>query len=146
MRQSALLMGFSLFFWTAAVFADDTEIIGRWKTIDDETGEPKSIVEIYAQNGKRFGKITQLFIKPGNNPNPVCDECADDNPRKDQPIQGMVIIKDLVKEGSEFVDGTILDPQNGEVYRCKLWIEEGQLKVRGYIAFFYRTQTWLKVD
>ena len=44
----------------------------------------------------------------------------------------------------EWKDGTILDPENGSVYDCKLWVEGGRLKVRGYVAFFYRTQTWVR--
>ena len=127
-------------------FAQDTSIVGKWKTIDDETKEPKSIVEIYEQNGKYFGQIKELFRKPGEDPDPVCDDCADDDPRKDQPIKGMVIIKDMVQDGDEYEGGTILDAGNGKVYDCKLWVEDGNLMVRGYIAFFFRTQTWLKVE
>jgi len=37
-----------------------------------------------------------------------------------------------------------MDPETGKVYDCKIWLENGQLKVRGYVAFFYRTQTWLR--
>ncbi len=126
-------------------FAQQDPIIGKWKTIDDETHEPKSIVEIYMKDGKFYGRIDSLFRKPGEDPNPICDKCPDDDPRKNQPIKGMVIIKDMVKDGNEYVGGTILDPKKGKIYRCKLWIEDGNLKVRGYIAFLYRTQTWYRV-
>ncbi len=126
-------------------FAQQDPIIGKWKTIDDETHEPKSIVEIYMKDGKFYGRIDSLFRKPGEDPNPICDKCPDDDPRKNQPIKGMVIIKDMVKDGDEYVGGTILDPKKGKIYRCKLWIEDGNLKVRGYIAFLYRTQTWYRV-
>ncbi len=125
--------------------AQQDPIIGKWKTIDDETHEPKSIVEIYMKDGKFYGRIDSLFRKPGEDPNPICDKCPDDDPRKNQPIKGMVIIKDMVKDGDEYVGGTILDPKKGKIYRCKLWIEDGNLKVRGYIAFLYRTQTWYRV-
>jgi uncharacterized protein (DUF2147 family) len=52
----------------------------------------------------------------------------------------------MKKDDGEYVDGDILDPENGKVYRCKLWVEEGKLQVRGYIAFLYRTQTWKPAD
>ena len=120
-------------------------IIGQWKTIDDETNEPKSIVQIYEKNGKFFGEIKELFRKPGEEPDPVCDACDEDDPRYNQKITGMVIIQDLEKDGDEYSGGTILDPNNGEVYTCKLWIEDGSLMVRGYVAFFFRTQTWHRV-
>ncbi len=126
-------------------FAQQDPIIGKWKTIDDETGEPKSIVEIYMRNGKFYGKIDSLFRKPGEDPNPKCDKCPEDDPRYNQPVLGMEIIKDMVKEGDEYVGGTILDPKKGKIYRCKLWLEDGKLMVRGYVAFFYRTQTWYRV-
>lgn len=121
-------------------------ISGKWKTIDDETNEPKSIVRIYEQDGKYSGLIEMLFRKPGENPDPVCDKCPDDDPRKNQPIKGMVIIKDLAENNGEFSGGTILDAGNGKIYKCKLWVEDGKLMVRGYIGFFFRTQTWLKAE
>ncbi len=127
-------------------FAQQDPIIGKWKTIDDETNQPKSIVEIYMRNGKFYGRVDSLFRKPGEDPNPKCDKCPDDDPRKDKLVLGMEIIKDMVKDGNEYTGGTILDPKKGKIYRCKLWIEDGKLKVRGYIAFFYRTQTWYRVE
>ena len=60
----------------------------------------------------------------------------------------MEIIRDMEKDGDEYNDGTILDPSNGKVYECKLWLDEDdsdKLKVRGYVYFFYRTQTWERV-
>jgi len=37
-----------------------------------------------------------------------------------------------------------MDPEDGKVYTAEIWVEEGKLKVRGYVGFFYRTQTWLR--
>ncbi len=136
---------FSLCFISSS-FAQDASIVGKWKTIDDKTGDPKSIVQIYEKDGKYFGQIKELFRKPGEDPDPVCDKCPDDDPRKDQPTKGMIIIKDIVKTSSGYSGGTILDPKEGKIYTCKLWPEDGKLKVRGYIAFFFRTQTWHKVE
>lgn len=119
-------------------------VIGKWKTIDDETGKPKSIVEIYKKNGKVFGKIIEL-INPSE-PDPICDLCEDD--RKNQKITGMEIIRDLEQDDDEWEDGTILDPKKGEVYDCKIWVDKddpNKLQVRGYVLFFFRTQTWERV-
>ncbi|MEJ2053539.1 MAG: DUF2147 domain-containing protein [Calditrichaceae bacterium] len=121
------------------------DITGRWKTIDDETGKEKSIVEIYEQNGKYFGRIDTLFREEGEDPDPVCDKCPEDDPRYNQRITGMVILKDLKKDGNEWKDGRILDPGKGKIYDCKMWLEDGNLKVRGYLFFLYRTQTWYRV-
>ena len=120
-------------------------ILGRWKTIDDETGREKSIVTIYKENGKFYGRVDTLFRLPDEDPNPTCSKCPDDDPRKDKLIKGMIVIKDMVQDGDEWVDGTILDPKKGKIYDCKLWLEDGKLKVRGYLFFLYRTQTWFHV-
>lgn len=120
-------------------------IIGKWKTIDDLSGKPRSIVEIYEKNGKYFGKITQLFLAPGEDQNPVCEKCSESDARFKKPIIDLEIIRDmkLEKDGKTYASGSILDPETGGVYDCKLWLENGQLMVRGYLYFFYRTQTWL---
>ena len=120
------------------------QIVGQWKTIDDTTGEPRSIVEIYKKGNKLFGKILQVLDEAERNK--LCIECKGND--YNQPIEGMVIIKELEKDGKQYEDGTIMDPENGKVYRCKIWIDEDNpnvLNVRGYIAFLYRTQKWIRV-
>jgi uncharacterized protein (DUF2147 family) len=128
----------------ASLSLNAQEIFGKWKTIDDDTGKPRSIVEITKKDGKAYGKILKLFREPGEDLDPNCDECTDY--RKDKRVIGMTIITDMVQDGNEWEDGEILDPKNGKVYDCRLWIEDGKLKVRGYIAFFFRTQTWFPAD
>ncbi len=122
--------------------AAQTSVIGKWKTIDDETGEEKSIVEIYEKNGKVYGKIIKLLQVGPNEPPPVCDKCPDDDTRKDKKILGMEIMRDMKKDGKEYSGGTILKPDTGKIYKCKIWVENNKLMVRGYIGFLYRTQTW----
>ncbi|MBL7939553.1 MAG: DUF2147 domain-containing protein [Flavobacteriales bacterium] len=117
-------------------------IAGRWMTIDDNTGKKRSIVEIKVTNGTASGRIVQLFRGPGEEQDPVCKECTDD--RKGRKVIGLDIIRDMVLSNREWTKGTILDPENGKVYDCKLWVENGTLKVRGYVAFFFRTQTWVR--
>ena len=119
-------------------------ILGRWATYDDETGRKRSIVEISERDGKVFGHIRQLFRDPGEDPDPTCTKCDTDDDRHNKRVIGMEISRGLVRDGEEGADGTILDPKNGSVYDCKLWLEGGKLKVRGYVAFFYRTQTWVR--
>lgn len=126
--------------------ASAQSITGRWKTIDDNTGEPRSIVEITEVGGKVFGKVIRLFPRPDQDPDPVCDKCDSEDPRYNKKIIGMEIIRNLVLQGAEYTNGDILDPENGKVYRSKLWIEGKDLKVRGYWGPFYRTQTWLRAD
>lgn len=117
-------------------------IEGKWKTVDDETNEVKSIVEIAERDGKMYGKIIKLFRSPDEDPDPLCTKCPVDDVRYNKKVLGMEIIKDLVTDQNAYSGGTILDPEVGKVYRCRLWIEQDKLKVRGYWGLFYRTQSW----
>ncbi|APY09399.1 hypothetical protein BWZ20_14270 [Winogradskyella sp. J14-2] len=118
------------------------DILGKWKTIDDETGEPKSVVEIYEKEGKIYGKIVDILTK---NRDAICKKCDGEN--KNQPILGLEIINGLEKDDAIYEGGTILNPENGKVYKCRLKLEEDTdtLQVRGYIAFLYKTQYWKRV-
>ena len=126
---------------TPAVALDS--IVGKWKTVDDKTGKVLSDVEIYPQGDKLFGKITGLAEPNDAQGKPkVCVKCS--GPDKDKPIVGLVIIKDLTASGDRYKGGTILDPEDGKVYKAEVWREAGKLKVRGYLGPFHKTQTWLK--
>jgi len=59
---------------------------------------------------------------------------------------GLVILKDMSPSGDRYKGGTITDPDDGKIYKAEVWIENGQLKMRGYLGIFYRTQTWLKAQ
>ena len=120
------------------------DVIGKWKTIDDETGEAKSIVELYKVGNKLQGKVIQI-LNPAKVDN-VCTLCEDN--RKGKRIQGMIIVKDMVWDVDEWDDGTILDPNKGSIYDCKLWLEndnKDKLYLRGYIGFLFRTQNWYRI-
>ncbi|MBV6643951.1 MAG: DUF2147 domain-containing protein [Cyclobacteriaceae bacterium] len=134
---------------TFALLSNGQSIVGKWKTVDDNSGKTRSEVEIYEKEGLVFGKILKIYTEPGEDPDPICTDCDEDDPRYKQKIIGMEIIRNMKydKKDDEYRDGDILDPENGSVYDCKLWTdEEGNLKVRGYIMFLYRTQTWLRVE
>ena len=119
-------------------------VIGKWKTVDDETGVEKSVVEIVEKNGKISAKIIEIFEV--QNRNRKCDLCKGDD--KDKPILGFTIIKGLTKDGKEYNGGKITDPKNGKSYKCYITLEsKDKLKVRGYIGFALigRTQYWTRV-
>ncbi len=122
------------------------DIFGKWKTIDDETGKVKSVVEIYKKDDKAYGKIVKIFRGPNEEQDPICEVCPGE--RKNKKIIGLEIIQGMEYDADdkEWEDGEILDPEDGKTYDCVIWREGEDLKVRGYVAFFYRTQTWEKVD
>lgn len=121
-------------------------IVGKWKTVDDKTGKVRSIVEIREQNGEVYGKVIQIFRPSYMEQNPKCYECEDD--RKDQYIIGMDVIRNMKWNGSMYKNGNILDPDDGTIYRCEMWLSPNnpnELQVRGYWGIIYRTQTWFRV-
>src|SRR5512136_456639 len=106
--------------------AADPTPVGRWTTIDDDSGKPKSVVRIWEEDGKLKGSIESLILAPGEDPAPKCTKC--DGERKDQPIVGMVILWGLGRDGREWSGGKILDPDNGSTYKCLLEPAEGGAK------------------
>jgi len=95
MKKTTLVSLIILLLSFQVVFSQS--IIGKWKTIDDETGEAKSIVEIYEESGKIYGKVVAI-LNPEKRDG-VCEKCEDD--RKDKPIIGMIIINGLEKDDDE---------------------------------------------
>jgi uncharacterized protein (DUF2147 family) len=131
---------------TVAMAAELTPV-GLWKTIDDKTGKPRSLIRIVESNGE-FSAIVEKGLKEGDTGESVCDKCKDE--RKGKKIIGMTIAKGLKKDGDQYQGGEILDPENGKVYRCKMKLknEGNQLEVRGYIgiSLLGRSQIWNRVE
>ena len=134
-----------LFCITVITSMQSQSVIGKWKTIDDTTGEAKSIVEVFSKSGKIYAKVVDI-LDPATKNN-LCKQCSGED--KNKPILGLIIIKGLSKDGSEYNSGEILDPKNGKLYKCALTLEsKDKLKVRGYIGFSLlgRTQYWHRVN
>lgn len=120
--------------------------VGRWSTVDDATGKVTSVVVMWEENGKLYGKIEKLVNPDPQDPNPRCSRCQGE--MKDKPVVGLRILWALRKDGHQWSGGKVLDPDNGKVYKCYIAMEDGghKLKVRGFIGFslFGRTQVWLR--
>ena len=142
MKRISFLVMVTVFFCAGLVLAAEAPV-GKWNTIDEKSGKVTSEVELYEQGGKLVGKITGLPEPNDAKGKPkICTPCTGAD--KDQPVVGLVIIKDLVLKGDRYKDGTLLDPDDGKIYKGEVWSEEGKLKVRGYLGLFYRTQTWVR--
>lgn len=132
----------------AAAAAAEASPVGLWKTIDDESGKPKSLIRITENGGELSGKIEKLFRAPDQDQDPKCVKC--DGALKDQPIIGMTILTGLKKDGDGYSGGRIIDPASGKTYKSKLSVAEDgkKLNVRGYIGLpvLGRTQIWLREE
>ena len=121
--------------------------IGKWITINDDTNKKKSIVSLYRKDGIMYGKIEKLYPEKGRVANPKCTEC--EGALKNKPVVGLKIVRGMKWNGSVWTGGTIVDPENGETYSAKIWLDPNnskRLKVRGYYGPFYRTQTWVRTE
>ncbi len=141
------LIGGLLLAATGAVMAQATPA-GLWKTIDDDTKAEKSLVRITEAGGIYTGKVEKILT---DKTDAKCTECTD--ARKDQPVQGMVILRDIKldpDDKTQWIGGDILDPNNGKVYKVRIKSADGgkKLEVRGYIGapLLGRTQTWTRVE
>jgi uncharacterized protein (DUF2147 family) len=141
------------FFFAAALLAAGPALaqmtpVGLWRSIDDQTGQARAEISI-KDNGRGGlnGKV-ERSLQAVASPEPNCNLCTDD--RKGQPKIGLEIIRDAKKSGSEplWEGGTILDPENGKLYKLRLSPQDGgkTLQVRGYIGPFFRTQLWQRVQ
>ena len=124
-----------------------TSPVGLWKTIDDDGKTEKSLVRITEVGGVLTGTIEKVF--DGAKQDAKCDLCSDD--RKNKPIVGMAIIRNVKQDADDkalWGGGEILDPNTGKIYRTRLKPVDGgkKMEMRGYVAFMYRTQTWLRVE
>lgn len=121
--------------------------VGSWKTVDDKTGQVKSIVKISSSGGKLYGTVTKLY--PGALT--ICSACSGN--LKNKPILGMTVMYGLTQDSpnsNSWSGGRIMDPKSGSVYKCSLTVSaDGKsMNVRGYIgvSLFGRSQTWYKVS
>lgn len=131
----------------AAMASAQTTPVGLWKTIDDDGKTEKSLVRITESGGVLTGTIEKVFDPAKQDAK--CEKCADD--RKDKPVLGLTILRNVKQDAGDkehWTGGEILDPNSGKTYKARLTPIEGgkKMEMRGYIAFFYRTQVWQRVE
>ena len=114
---------------------------GTWVNIDDETGQAKSEIELYVEQGKLYGRVLRLLLPEDQGKK--CVNCKGSD--KNKPIEGLLIVRGLSRDDSAWTDGKIMDPANGKSYDCTIRLEDpNTLNVRGFLGFSFlgRTQVW----
>jgi uncharacterized protein (DUF2147 family) len=152
MTQHKLLRGFAVVLlgmvaaWSGAAQQLSPKLqsaIGHWQVVNSD-GSKGGKVDTYLVNGKLFGKVTA--VRPGRTPKDTCDKCSGEY--KNQPILGMVLMRDFHPDGDDWVEGTVVDPENGKEYKGKIWaVGNDALKMRGYIgiSILGRTESWVRL-
>ncbi|HEU5292899.1 MAG TPA: DUF2147 domain-containing protein [Cyclobacteriaceae bacterium] len=119
-------------------------VVGKWMTYNEQTGSPLSMIEIKESGSGIEGKVVKIFLEPFQGEDPICIKCNGE--RKNKKVIDMNFLWGFKHQGDSWTDGKILDPESGDVYTSKLWLEDpNTLQVRGYggpFDVFFRTQTW----
>ncbi len=151
-----VLAGLIIFLFVA-VFSSiqanaESSLAGVWKQIEDQgvnKGKVGSHIEMFEKNGIFYGKIVKLLLDP---PDKICPKCPGE--LKNKLLVGMIIMKDMKKtgkidkeQGIEYAGGTIVDPDSGDVYKCKMWLKDDVLTVRGFIgiSLLGRSAQWFRL-
>jgi uncharacterized protein (DUF2147 family) len=132
----------------SAAEAPDNTPVGYWKTIDDHTGQARSIVRIFEANGELRGRVEKFLNLPNGAKPPTCDKCPGD--KKGKPVLGLEFLWGFKRDGTGWSDGSVLDPEEGRVYKANLEVLDGgkHLKLFGYVRVVFkigRSQTWARV-
>lgn len=132
-----LFLSFAFLLVSSLAFSQ--EITGKWLTDDRE-----AVVEIYKSDDKLNGKIIWLKKAEDDSGKPLTDQKNPDKFQRNKPLIGLLMLTDFKHNNGKWEGGKIYDPSEGKTYKCNIWLENGKLKVRGYVGMFYQTQTWTR--
>ncbi|MDT0686511.1 DUF2147 domain-containing protein [Autumnicola psychrophila] len=119
-------------------------VFGKWEN-RNEDGKVNSVIEVYEQDNEVFGKIKRIMKEKDRDRR--CTAC--EGALHNRPLEGLVIMRGLERADDGYEDGVVIDPKSGKEYRCKIWLDPenpDKLHVRGYIAFFYKTKVWDRLE
>ena len=134
--------------WSGPAWGQASTPVGLWQTVSDRTGQPDGLVRILEVDGEYIGTVVAVYSPPAPDAHPLCELCQGD--LKDRPIVGMNILRGVRRTATTYSTGEILDPDEGQVYKCRIaLLDDGRkLEVRGYIGIplFGRSQTWIRKE
>ena len=142
-----IALAFGLLGLTTFANAADALNGSVWQTIDDETKQPKAIVKFTEQKDGSLTASIQKYLVAGQED--ACSKC--EGPYHNKSLKGVTIVRNLKNVGgTNYDNGSILDPKSGKTYKLKAELTEGgkKLKLRGYIgvAALGRNQTWVRAN
>lgn len=140
----SIITVFTLFAFSGLLQAADPSIAGVWSVPilkGKDKGKERSNIEIFEKDGTYYGKIVKLSNAPAN---AVCTKCKDD--KKDKPLLGMLVLRNLKKESGRYAGGKIYDVDEGREYKCSLvLISPDKLQVTASLLFISESHYWTRV-
>jgi hypothetical protein len=110
-------------------------LVGRWRATD--SAGISSIIELYIENDKLFGRIVKTMDDDNEELNLVCEKCK--GPDRGKAVNEIVFIRGLVKAGDRWVDGTVIDIRpgfwQGTEASCELSMNGEKAEILGYKWF-----------
>jgi len=124
------------------IAADSKSATGIWQK--DIDGKPAAWFLIFEDHGAYEAKLVKTF--PGYDEPAICSSCKDD--RKNEPVVGLTIIRELKRDGFNYTSGNLLDPGDGKTYPTRLKLSEDGKKLDlrvGVTGFLAGGDTWTRL-
>ena len=137
---------FFLFLFVATAMlgqAQVSKMVGQWNTFDDKTGDMRSTVNIYEENGTYLCVVTTLYEKDANGKYQVMKAPY---PKEFEGVAGTQLFSEMKVDGKH-LKGKVYDPESQKTYFGKVTYKAktDELVLRGSLdkaGLLGRSQTW----
>lgn len=137
---------FFLFLFVATAMlgqAQVSKMVGQWNTFDDKTGDMRSTVNIYEENGTYLCVVTTLYEKDANGKYQVMKAPY---PKEFEGVVGTQLFSEMKVDGKH-LKGKVYDPESQKTYFGKVTYKAktDELVLRGSLdkaGLLGRSQTW----
>ncbi|PIS02174.1 MAG: DUF2147 domain-containing protein [Chlamydiae bacterium CG10_big_fil_rev_8_21_14_0_10_42_34] len=117
------------------------DIGGFWKSYDDD-GRAQCVFGVYQYDGIYYGRIIGTYNESGEMFDTIYHPVSRSPGIVGNPYTcGLDILYGLVDGVWRYL-GRIIDPSKGKTYNCEMWLDRGNLILRGKVLMFGKNITW----
>lgn len=124
-------------------FAQSESLIGTWRAVDKK-GDIISTIEVYSEGDLLSARIVRIQDSNGKELSPLCEYCSE--PFTGKAVVGMRFIWNRKQEGEKWIDGRVINLQQGigqgVVASCELELVGKRAKILGRWGPFFGTSFW----